>query len=692
MSKRSDTQEPAGKPIAHYLYYQSPCYLWLILTTSNTHPAMKKLIIVFLSLFLSLQTFASIRLPKILGDNMVLQRNKPITIWGWADANEKVSVQLNKQSKSAKADKSGKWIVVLSPEVAGGPYQLVVKGKNTITLSNILIGEVWVCSGQSNMEWPVRNSNNAAEEIKNAMFPSIRHFEVTKSVSTKPEDDVKGGVWNVCSPETVGSFTAVGYFFARDLYQKLNIPIGLIHTSWGGTHSETWTSNEAFAQSTEFKDMIAEMPKVDLDALAKQKQEVILKKLSAMGVTLPAKDAEKWKRDDYNDTNWKTMPLPNIWESQGLADFDGVVWFRKSISIPAADAGKESLLELGRIDDSDETFVNGVSVGSTKNRYDDNRKYKIPAGILKEGRNIIAVRVEDTGGGGGLYGEASDMKLTTASNAVTTLVGAWSFNIESALKGSSSVGPNDYPTLLFNAMLNPITNYGIEGAIWYQGESNAWRAYEYRKTFPLMIQDWRNHFKQGDFPFYFAQLANFNASNGTTEKGSTWAELREAQALTLSLPNTGMAVIIDIGNPTDIHPRNKQDVGKRLAAIATSKVYQQNNVYSGPMYKSMKIEGNTIRLTFIETGSGLMVKDKYGYVKGFEIADSDQKFKFAKAWIEGNDVLVSADGISNPAAVRYGWADNPEDVNLYNKEGFPASPFRTDTWKGITEGSKFKIQ
>ncbi len=653
---------------------------------------MKKIIIVSLTIFLSLHAFANIRLPKILGDNMVLQRNKPITIWGWADANEKISIQFNKQTKSTKADKAGKWIVVLSPEVAGGPFQLIVKGKNTITLSNILIGEVWVCSGQSNMEWHLRNSNNAEEEIKNATFPSIRHFEVTKSVSTKPEEDVKGGTWNICSPETAGNFTAVGYFFARELYQKLNIPIGLIHTSWGGTHSETWTSYEAFAQNSEFKNMIATMPKVDLEDLSKQKQEVMLKKLTEMGINLPAKDVERWSRGDYNDNAWKTMSLPNSWESQGLADFDGVVWFRKAITISAADAGKEATLELAKIDDSDESFVNGVSVGSVKNRWDDNRKYKIPSGILKEGRNVIAVRVEDTGGGGGLYGEAKDMKLTTASNVTITLVGNWLFNIESALNGNTSVGPNDYPTLLFNAMLNPITNYGIKGAIWYQGESNAERAYQYRTAFPLMIQDWRNHFKQADFPFYFVQLANFNSNNGTTEHGSNWAELREAQTSTLSLPNTGMAVTTDIGNPTDIHPRNKQDVGKRLAAVALNKVYQQNNVYSGPMYKSMKVEGNNVRLSFNETGSGLMVKDKYGYVKGFEVAGEDKKFKYAKAWIDGNDIVVSADGISKPTSVRYAWADNPEDANLFNKEGFPASPFRTDTWKGITEGAKFKIQ
>jgi sialate O-acetylesterase len=653
---------------------------------------MKKTALLLLTFFSSLNGFSIVKLPKILGDNMVLQRNKPITIWGWAEANEKVSVQFNKQSKTTKADKLGKWSVVLSPEVAGGPFQLVIAGKNTITLSNVLIGEVWVCSGQSNMEWLVRNSNNPAEEIRNANYPAIRHFTVTKAVSTKPESDVVGGEWKTCSPETVGDFTAVGYFFARDLYQKLNIPVGLINTSWGGTHSETWTSREAFEQSAEFKDMIAAMPKLDLEALAKERSEMMMKKLNAMGISLPAKDVEQWKQNEWNDANWKTMPLPHRWEEQGLADFDGFVWFRKTVSIAATDAGKEASLELGMIDDSDDSYVNGILVGSIKGRYNEKRKYKIPAGILKEGKNTIAVRVEDYGGGGGLWGEASDMKLTTASNAVIDLTGSWTFNIEDVLNGGNTVGPNEYPSLLFNAMLNPITNYAIEGAIWYQGESNAGRAHQYRTAFPLMIQDWRNHFKQGDFPFYFVQLASFNAANGTSEHGSTWAELREAQTATLSLPNTGMAVTTDIGEATDIHPRNKQDVGKRLAAIALKRVYSQNNVDSGPVFKSMKIDGNKINLSFTETGSGLSARDKYGYLKGFEVAGSDQKFKYAKAWIENNQVIVSCESITSPVAVRYAWADNPEDANLFNKEGFPASPFRTDTWKGITEGVKFKIE
>jgi sialate O-acetylesterase len=652
---------------------------------------MKRIALVLYCLIAWSVTHAAIRLPKILGDNMVLQRNRNITIWGWADVGEKINVLFNKQSKSTKADKQGKWSVILSAEAAGGPYQLIVKGKNTITLSNIMVGEVWVCSGQSNMEWPVRLSDNPEEEIKNASYPLIRHFTVVKNVAMEPQEDVKDGEWKICSSKTAADFTAVGYFFAREIHQKLNVPVGLIHTSWGGTHSETWTSRKAFEQSAEFKDMISALPMVDLEALSKQRQQSLEKKLQALGMTLPATGIEKWKSSEHDDKSWKTMSLPGRWEEQGLDGFDGYVWFRKTIVINAADAGKQATIELGEIDDSDDTYVNGILVGSMKGRYNEKRKYGIPAGVLKAGTNIIAVRVEDYGGGGGLWGDAKDMKLTISTDTSIDLAGNWLFNVENALK-SDGINPNDYPTLLFNAMLHPITGYTIAGCLWYQGESNASRAHQYRQAFPLMIQDWRNHFKQGDVPFYFVQLASFDAAKGTSETGSTWAELREAQTMSLALPNTGMAVTTDIGDATDIHPRNKQDVGKRLAALALKRTYNQTTVDSGPMFSSMKVEGNRIRIQFSETGSGLMAKDKYGYVRGFEIAGRDQKFYYAKASMEGNEIIVSADAVPAPVAVRFAWADNPEDANLFNREGFPAAPFRTDTWKSITEGSVFKIQ
>jgi sialate O-acetylesterase len=465
----------------------------------------------------------------------------------------------------------------------------------------------------------------------------------------------------------------------------------LINTSWGGTHSETWTSREAFEQSDEFKSMIASMPVLDLDALAKERRDVQVKKLKEMNVNLPASDAYNWKEVAYDDSKWHLLKAPGLWEEQGLDDIDGTIWYRKTITISAADAGKEAILELAMIDDSDETFINGKNVGKT-NGYNQGRRYNVAAGVLKEGKNLIAIKVEDTGGGGGIYGEPGNLKLTTNSNSVIPLDGEWKFNIEELSSNTTSIGPNAYPTLLFNAMVNPLLNYSIAGALWYQGESNAGRAFQYRKAFPLMIQDWRKQWKQGDFPFYFVQLASFNANHGTSENGSSWAELREAQTMTLSLPNTGMAVTTDIGTADDIHPRNKQDVGKRLAAIALNKTYGSGKIASGPAFKSINVEGNTIRVSFTNVGSGLLVKDKYGYLKGFEVASDNHKFHYAKAWLDGNDVLVSSDMVSKPIAVRFAWADNPEDANLFNKEGFPALPFRSDDWLGITVNNKFEFE
>ncbi len=652
---------------------------------------MKKIILSSLVLFSCLHLMANVKLPKIFGDNMVLQRGQQIPVWGWADSKEKITIRFNKQTKTVVADRYGKWRINLDNEQAGGPFEMEIKGKNTITFSNVLVGDVWVCSGQSNMEFALANATGAANEIAAANLPQIRHIEVMKAIATQPQEDIKGGEWNVCTPETAGKFTAVGYYFAKKLQQELNVPIGLIHTSWGGTHVETWISREAFEQDAAFKDMIAAMPKINLDSLAKEKERVTFDVIKTLqgdfdnGKT----STNNWKDISLNDTRWPTMQLPALWESKGLPDLDGVVWFRKKITIKAEDAGKPAVLELAMIDDADTTYVNGMMVGAT-NGYNTPRKYTIPAGILKTGDNIIAIKVLDTGGGGGVYGSADDLKITIGG-AAQLLAGAWMFKVASLLPGNASVGPNSYPTLLYNAMLNPLIPFGIKGAIWYQGESNAGRAFEYRRSFPLMITDWRNRWKEGEFPFYFVQLASYNSANGNSANGSTWGELREAQTLTLSLPNTGMAVTTDIGNPTDIHPRNKKDVGERLAAVALNKTYKKENVAGGPVFESMKIEGDKAILTFSNIGGGLTTKNKYGYVEGFEIAGANKQFKYAKALIDGNKVVVFQEGINEPVSVRFGWADDASDDNLFNKEGFPAGPFRTDNWKGITDEEHFKV-
>jgi sialate O-acetylesterase len=639
---------------------------------------------------------ANVSLPKIFSNNMVLQRNQPIPVWGWAAPKEKITVLLDKQSKTTLADKDGKWMLKLDQEKEGGPFELTVKGKNSISITNVLIGEVWLCSGQSNMEMPIAGwgkINNYQQEMAAADYPQIRQFLVTKAIGSTPTNDVAGGDWKSCSPATAGDFTAVGYFFARALYRQLHVPIGLINSSWGGTMVETWISRGAFEKSEEFKSMIANMSLENLEEQMKQKTAALQKRVEELqGGYDSHVSTEHWKEENFDDSHWPKMKLPGLWENQkmGLENLDGLVWFRRTIIVDDVDAGKPAVIEPGKIDDSDETFVNGVKVGETKNKYNDNRSYSIGAGILKAGKNVIAVRVEDTGGGGGIFGNASDMKLSIGSKS-QPLDGDWSFYVESIYAGSNSTGPNSFPTLLYNAMIHPLIPFGIKGAIWYQGESNAGRSYEYRKSFPLMISDWRQHWGEGDFPFYFVQLSSFDDHGGDSHVGSGWAELREAQTMTLSLPNTGMAVTTDIGEPHDIHPKNKQEVGRRLAAIALSNVYAQPGEFSGPIYASMKTDGNKVILSFTHIGSGLSIKDKYGYLKGFEIAGADKQFHWAKAYISGDDVIVLSDEVASPVAVHYGWADDAMEANLFNKEGFPASPFRTDHWKGITEGIKYVV-
>jgi len=632
-------------------------------------------------------------MPGIFGSNMVLQRNKPIPVWGWAKPNETIVVSLNKQKKTVKADQNGDWMVKLAPENAGGPFSLTVKGNNTIVFSNVLIGEVWVCSGQSNMEWPLKSANNAELEIANADYPQIRHFTVSKAVNSLPQKDVRGGSWEIAEPANAGRFSAVAYFFARRLYQELKVPVGLINTSWGGTHVETWTSREAFQDNEEFKSMIASVPLVNMDSLAKI-QSVNHKKAMERWQTelVPPDFLSTWSQPAFDDSKWNKLNAPGIWEGQGLNGLDGVLLFRKSFNVDADKASLPAVLELAKIDDNDITYINGVKVGATDG-YNTTRKYTVPAGILKAGSNVIAVRVTDTGGGGGFHGD-SPISITVGGK-VQSLAGEWSYRIESINVSSSfsNLNPNQYPGLLYNAMLHPIIPFAIQGAIWYQGESNAGRAWQYRKAFPLMITDWRKQWKQGDFPFYFVQLASFDAG-GSKDKNSgyQWAELREAQTLALSLPNTGMAVTSDVGEAKDIHPRNKQDVGLRLALAALSNTYKKNVVGSGPMYQSMKTEGNQVIISFSNIGTGLMTKDKYGYLRGFEMAGADQKYYYAKAYIKGDKVVVYADEVAAPIAVRFGWYDEISENNLFNKEGLPAVPFRTDNWDRVTKSKKYEIK
>ncbi|MFY0686416.1 MAG: beta galactosidase jelly roll domain-containing protein [Cyclobacteriaceae bacterium] len=652
---------------------------------------MKNRTILTLCLALILQAaYAQLTLPNIFSDHMVIQRDQEITVWGNADPASNVAVKLGSQSAKTKADEQGKWQVNLKSMSAGGPHPLIIQSKKeTISYSDILIGDVWLASGQSNMEWPLWNTQNAEEAISMANDQLIRHVYVPKNTSFKPLDDIQKTNWEVCSRETAGNFTAVGYYFAQHLRNAVDVPIGILHSSWGGTHVETWTPLSKLKDYSDFKSSVEILDKADDIELQIQKG---FEKLKQQIGEIPAADAGnqsgqfEWK--DADIASWTTTTVPGLWETNGLPNFDGVVWYAKSFELTDEDIQEKVQLSLGPIDDSDKTFINGHLIGETTNMYDKDRVYQIPEGVLKTGTNKIVVRVDDTGGGGGLWGSPEKLYIKTAVDEYS-LAGEWQRKIGTG-KLNSSIGPNAMPTLLYNAMIHPLLNYNIKGAIWYQGESNAGRSKQYATSFPAMIESWRSAWEQPDLPFYYVQLANFMAPPDKPQEHG-WAELREAQLQTLNTPNTGMAVIIDIGEENDIHPRNKLDVGKRLAKIALNKDYgKEDLVFSGPLYKSHQIASNQVILSFDHIGTGLEIKDKYGYLKGFAIAGADQQFYWAKAKIKDDKVVVYSDQVAEPVAVRYGWAANPDDVNLYNKEGLPASPFRTDSWKGLTDEAKYQ--
>jgi len=640
--------------------------------------------------------FADVRVPAIIGDNMVLQQGKKIRIWGWANPNEKVSVVFANQKANAIADANGHWQTLLGPVKAGGPFELTISASNTLTIKNVLVGEVWICSGQSNMEWPLINTQNGADAVAQANYPEIRLFTVQKATSSTPLDDVKGQ-WIVTTPDKVGQFSAVGYFFGRELYQKLKVPVGLIHTSWGGTPAEAWTSNDALSTTSDLQPILARYQE-GLKNVGERQQEYERRLAEWSQKNLYQDEGNKGEALGYaapqtNAADWPSMNLPQYFETAGLK-MDGAIWFRKEIEVPQSWAGRSLELNLATIDDFDTTYFNGTKVGGigseTPDSYNVPRHYKIPAGLVRAGKNVIAVRVFDSAGEGGFGAGVMSLRPGEGAEEAVSLAGPWGYKVELALTPKSpdwgsrpeAAGPTNQnsPSVLYNAMIAPLTPLSIRGAIWYQGESNAGRAYQYRTLFPTMIRNWRTAWGQGDFPFYYVQLANFQPIKDAPGE-SEWAELREAQTLTLHEPQTGMAVIIDIGETKDIHPRNKIDVGHRLALWALANTYNEKIEYSGPLFQSFSVEGDKLSVKF-KHAAGLKTSD--GAVpKGFAIAGEDHKFVWADARIEGDEVVLSSKEVTKPIAVRYAWADNPV-CNLYNKIGLPASPFRSDDWPGVT--------
>lgn len=630
---------------------------------------------------------AKVELPPMISSNMVLQQNSDPLLWGNASPLKLVTVQTswNKKTYKATADKNGDWKVKIKTPAYGGPYTITISEENTIILDNVMIGEVWLCSGQSNMAWPVGGRGqvvNFKEEIANANYPNIRFLQVRNTKSNTPQKNirVRNNGWDVCTPQTVAEFSAVAYFFAREIQQQTGIPIGVIQSAWGGTVAEAWTSYETLKTMPDFAKHAAIIRSNDSAAIKSKYNADVKKREQTQFLSDKGFSGIKpvWASSGLNTNDWQTMPLPGFWDQYGLQAFNGVIWFRKNITLPQSLTGKDLELSLGNIDDQDITWFNGVKVGETK-EHATKRVYKIPASIVKSGENIIAVRVNDIRANGGFYGNSSDMHIGAGYDR-QSLAGDWLYKISYS---SAELPPAPYtlqspnhPSVLYNGMINPLKDYKIRGAIWYQGESNSNRAYQYRTLFPALIKDWRQKFSSGNFPFYFVQLANYMKKDSLPSE-SDWAELREAQLITTSVRNTGMAVTIDIGEANDIHPKNKQDVGKRLALIALNKIHKKGNEFSGPLYKNHTVRNGRVIINF-DHAEGLQAGN--GQLKGFAIAGADKKFYWADAIITGNKVEVFAEEVPRPVAVRYSWGNNP-DGNLYNSDHLPASPFRTDKWK-----------
>lgn len=643
--------------------------------------------------------FGEVTMPNIFGDRMVLQRGMQVPFYGKAAPGEQVTVTVAGKTATTTADEDGAWKVAIGPLPVANALKVSVAGTNKLTFDDVLVGDVWVCSGQSNMAWRLAAANNAEQEIADADHPNIRLYTVKSTVSHQPLADVPGE-WQVCEPGTARTFSAVGYFFGRDLHKKLGVPIGLINSSWGGTPAEAWTpraalaADDAFAYLLERADTAADKYP---ELLEKYEEQLAEWEKNTYFVDPGNNGFEKgWASPDAGTPDWKPMALPGKFADADL-NIDGVVWFRRAIEIPAAMAGTDLVLELGVIDDLDTTYFAGKQVGATgldvENFWSQKRAYKVPAELVKAGKTVIAVRLVDRWYDAGFMSPADTMVLRTADGKhKVALAGEWLYKIAAQRPQPAAysrqprrpLGPNspNLASVLYNGMIHPIMPFGIKGAIWYQGESNASRAYEYRTLFPTMIESWRNAWGQGDFPFLFVQLANFMAVQEAPVENSAWAELREAQTLTLKLPNTAMASAIDIGEATDIHPRNKQEVGRRLALGALKVVYGRDIVATGPTFGTMEVQGRRVVVRFKSVGGGLVPAEGEA-LKGFAIAGKDREFVWADAVIDGATVILSSEQVAEPVAVRYGWANNPIG-NLYNIKGLPANPFRSDDWPGIT--------
>lgn len=642
---------------------------------------MKRYQLTLLSLCVAALAQAKVALPAFFTDNMVVQQNSLLTFPGKAKAGKQVTVKVswNNEKYTARAAADGNFTIAIPTPPAGGPYQITLSDGEKLTLNNVMAGEVWFCSGQSNMEMPVAGWGkvmNYEQEIANADYPSIRLLQVKKTIAFAPQEDVEVNMrgWQECRPATVPEFSSVAYFYARKLWQELKIPVGVIDCTWGGTPAEAWTSYQTLKQVMGFDEKTARMADVGFDkekliGFYHKEMEEWLQLFDTCDAGM--KDGmPQWTSALQAGKEWKAMELPAYWETRGL-DFDGIVWFQKEVEIPGEWAGKEAMLCLNMIDDDDVTYFNGKEIGRTSG-WKTMRNYKIPAELMKAGKGIITIRAIDYGGEGGIHGEAKNLFMQ-ANGKKISLAGNWNYHLGASMAKIPprplSPESSNYPTVLYNGMVHPFTVFPIKGVIWYQGENNVGSDEQYRVLFQSMITDWRKAWKE-DFPFYFVQLANY-LKREEVQPNSNWAALRDAQAHALHLPNTGMACAIDLGEAYDIHPKNKQEIGRRLAQAALAKTYRKGT-YEVPAYTGYRIAGHRLILSFDRE-----IIAKGGNPEGFILAGPDGKYYPAQATIQGKEVILQSDRIEIPTAARYAWADNPA-CNVYDKtSGLPLPPFRT---------------
>jgi sialate O-acetylesterase len=634
----------------------------------------------------------------VFGDNMVLQRGKPAAIWGWSDGGDRVRVEIGDKSATAIAGPDRRWQVKIQPPEPGGPYTVKITGHQTVELHNVLVGDVWLCGGQSNMGLPLRFTENADTEIKAANYPDIRFFTVQGHPAYHHVDVIEGN-WLVVTPENAGRVSAVAYYFARKIQHEIQIPIGLVVDAVGGTPAESWASEAALRPLHDF-----DVPLAELDRLKAENTPEYGNYVMHWYDQYDIGHQNNWAASDFDDSNWKQVHVPGGFADLGLPDSPAVVWFRKEITLPdplpkaAPDASAPPApfprggptLHLGSIERMDTAYVNGVEVGASA-WVENPRVYFIRPGVLKPGRNVIAIRVFKTKPDGGFLSKPEVLELTLVERTTIPLAGEWKakLSVDARPPQSPPIAYENWPVMpsvLYKGMLEPIAPLSITGVIWYQGEQNSPRGFQYRKILPAMIADWRSLFGQGDFPFYIVSLPAYTKRSPVPVDGDDWTETRESQAIAAAtVPNACLAVTIDTGDPDNIHAKEKQPVGDRLALCALAKHYGKDVVCSGPTLESTEHQPGMIRLHFAHTEGGLVVKGNK--LEEFSIAGDDRKWFWADARIDGTTVVVSSPSVPHPTQVRYAWQSNPA-ATLFNGAGLPAAPFRTDSWPGRTEGAR----